>query len=321
MADRPGIGSALAAWLAERGEPAEVEVLERAVGGLSQETWIVRVRRMAGDLEAVLRLPTPASGDRAILAQRAALQAASGSGARAPELLWFDDTGDNPFERPFLVMGRVDGEVPVGWHGLAEHRRHRIAEQAMDALADLHAVDVEATPLGRGRTHPLMTLEGLASLFERLGPLPVEVRAGIWWLRRHVPPGPTRRVVVHGDFRMGNMVVHGDRLAGVLDWEMASPGDPLVDLAWCFIPVWQTPSVDEESLVARYAGRTGQAVDRERLHWHRCLGLLRLAYYALAGARAFDAGRSDDFRLAALRLQLPVHLDRMAAAITGDVVA
>jgi aminoglycoside phosphotransferase (APT) family kinase protein len=320
VADRPEVAPGLAAWLADRGHPAEVEVLERAVGGLSQETWIVRIHLEDRDLDVVLRLPTPASGDRAILTQRAALQAASGSDARAPELLWFDDTGGNPFGRPFIVMHRVPGDVPVGWHELDELRRCGLAEQAIDALAALHGVDVGETPFGGGRTHPLMTLDGLAGLFERLDPVPVEVRAGIWWLRRHVPAEPTRRVIVHGDFRMGNMVVDGDRLAGVLDWEMASPGDPLVDLAWCFIPVWQPSGLDEEPLVLRYAEQTGSPVDPERLGWHRCLGFLRLAYYALAGTRAFDAGRSDDFRVGALRLQLPVHLDRLAASISGEAV-
>jgi hypothetical protein len=50
------------------------------------------------------------------------------------------------------------------------------------------------------------------------------------------------------------------------------------------------------------------------------LGYVRLAYYALAGTRAFDSGRSDDLRLAALRLQLPVHLDRLAATLAGEAV-
>jgi aminoglycoside phosphotransferase (APT) family kinase protein len=127
-------------------------------------------------------------------------------------------------------------------------------------------------------------------------------------------------VLVHGDLRMGNLIVDGDRLAGILDWEMAAPGDPIADLTWCFIPLWEPPGVDEAALVARYEERTGAPVDPARFRWHRVLGYVRLAYYALSGAGAFDGGHSDDLRLAALRLQLPVHLDRLAATLAGESV-
>jgi aminoglycoside phosphotransferase (APT) family kinase protein len=61
---------------------------------------------------------------------------------------------------------------------------------------------------------------------------------------------------------MGNLAVLGDEITGVLDWEMAAPDDPLADLAWCFIPVWEPAGVDGASLVARYEDRSGQPVDR-----------------------------------------------------------
>jgi hypothetical protein len=84
--------------------------------------------------------------------------------------------------------------------------------------------------------------------------------------------------------------------------------------------VWSPAGVDEPALVRRYAERRGEPVDEERYRWHRVLGYVRLAYYALSGTLAFDRARSDDLRLAALRLQLPVHLDRLAATIAGEPV-
>jgi aminoglycoside phosphotransferase (APT) family kinase protein len=134
-----------------------------------------------------------------------------------------------------------------------------------------------------------------------------------------VPP-PGEVAIVHGDFRMGNLVVDGGRIAGVLDWELAEAGDPLVDLDWCFIPVWDLPGVDEGPLVERYRRASGREVDTARMRWRRVLGYVRLAYFALAGTRAFDGGRSDDLRLAALRLQLPVTLDRLTATLAGEPV-
>lgn len=313
MAD--DVADRLAAWLRRRGVDKRVEVEARATVGLSQETWLVRL----DDVEAVLRLPTLASGHRAILTQIAALQSVAESGIPVPALLWHDDTVDNPFACPFFVMTRAAGTVPVGWHELPEPGRTMLARQAIDHLAALHRLDVTCTPLA-GRGSRLMDLDGLRGLLERVAPLPRPVGVALWWLERHRPPPPERLVLVHGDYRMGNLVVADDRITGVLDWEMAGPGDPLVDLAFCFIAVWEPAGVDEAPLVARYAERSGIRVDPAHLHWHRVLAYVRLAYYALAGTRTFDAGRSNDLRIAALRLQLPVTVDRLAATLAGERV-
>jgi hypothetical protein len=73
-------------------------------------------------------------------------------------------------------------------------------------------------------------------------------------------------------------------------------------------------------MIRRYEERRGIQIEPERLHWYRALGYARLAYYSLSGLRAFDGGRSDDLRLAALRLSLPVNLDRLAAVLTGQTL-
>jgi aminoglycoside phosphotransferase (APT) family kinase protein len=314
------VADGLQRWLEDRGLEGEVSVDGRATVGLSQDTWFLTIERAEGSERAVLRLPTPASGTRAIITQRASLEAVAGR-LPAPALLWHDDGEDNPFGRPFLVMGRVDGEVPVGWHDLPEPRRTRIGKHAMEVLAALHATDPgPLAAAASGRAAPT-ELDWYSRRLERLAPLPAVLTGALWWLERHRPPAPERPVLVHGDYRMGNLIVDGDRIAAVLDWEMAAPGDALADVAWCFIPLWAPPGVDERALVGHYAKRTGTEVDDERFHWHRVLGYVRLAYYALAGTRAFDSGRSDDLRLAALRLQLPVHLDRLAATLAGEEVA
>jgi aminoglycoside phosphotransferase (APT) family kinase protein len=309
----------LTAFLRARGARARVEVTGRATVGLSQETRFACLHVDGETSEAVLRLPTQASGTQAILGQRVALQAVAGSAVPAPRLLWFDDGAENAFGRPVLVMERAPGTVPVGWHSVPEPARSTLAVQAMEILAALHAVD--PAPLARfipeGRAAPT-ELDWYTRMLGRFDPLPLVLKAGLWWLERHRPGAETRSALVHGDFRMGNMTVQSDRITGVLDWEMAAPGDPLADLAWCFMPVWELPGVDEPSLMRHYGALTGSVPNPDRLRWHRVLGYVRLAYYMLSAAKAFDSGRSTDLRLAALRLQLPVHLDRLSATLAGE---
>jgi aminoglycoside phosphotransferase (APT) family kinase protein len=318
VAETDLLAEQLRSWLGEQGTCARVQITGRATVGLSQETWFVALTTPAEEFEVVLRLPTRASGKQAILGQRLALQAVAGSAVPAPELLWFDDGTENPFGRPVLVMRRVPGTVPVGWHSLPEPQRSTLALEAVDVLARLHSVDASSlAPLVGPDRHAPTTLEWYSRFLARFEPLPAVLRAGLWWLERHRPQAPPTQALVHGDFRMGNLAVEGDRITGVLDWEMAAPGDPVADLTWCFIPVWELPEVDEPALVARYQERTGAPIDPERLRWQRVLGYVRLAYYSLSGTWAFDTGRSSDLRLAALRLQLPVHLDRLAATLAG----
>lgn len=311
------LADGLKRWLCDRGVTATVDVVGQATVGLSQETWFVRLV-VDGEptRDAVLRLPTAASGTRAIVTQRRALEAVTGSQVPAPELLWFDDDGETPLGRPFILMARAAGAVPVGWSEVPEPERIALAEQAIDILADLHALD--AAPLGPP-VGPAEELARLARRLERVGPIPDTVRTALAWLSARTPqPGDV--AIVHGDYRMGNFVVDGARITAVLDWELAEAGDPLADLDWCTIPVWDLPGLDEEPLVERYRRASGREVDARRMRWRRVLGYVRLAYFALSGTRAFDSGRSDDLRLAALRLQLPVTLDRLAGTLVGETV-
>jgi aminoglycoside phosphotransferase (APT) family kinase protein len=315
-----GVAERLRSYLHGRRVDAEVRLLGRATVGLSQETWFLELAGDGPSRSVVLRLPTPASGSAAIVTQRAALQAVAGSPVPAPAPLWFDDASENPFGRPFVVMERLPGVVPVGWHEVADSQRRGLAEQAVDALAALHAIDVTQTPLAGAQPSRTVALEGLLGLFVRLEPLPLVLTAALAWLRQARPAASGAPVIVHGDYRMGNLLVEDGRLTGVLDWEMTAPGDRLADLTWCFIPVFELAGIDEEAMVARYAEQAGCTVDPAAWHWFRVLGFARLAYYALAGARVFDLGRSDDLRMAALRLQLPVTLDRLAASLAGEPV-
>jgi hypothetical protein len=96
------------------------------------------------------------------------------------------------------------------------------------------------------------------------------------------PPAP-RRALVHGDFRMGNLMVGADGVTGVLDWELAHLGDPVEDLGWLCVPAWRFTRPDRpagglgtrEELAAAYERHSGNAVDTATLAWWELAGTLR----------------------------------------------
>ncbi len=293
-----------------------VSVDSRATGGLSQETWFVTV----DGKPAVLRLPTPASGARSIATQRIALSAAHAAGLPVPELFAADDGAANPLQQPYLLMQRAIGEIPRSWNELAPERRVRLGVDAMHVLAALQRIEPDlATGLRAPATDP--AAEELAFYRRRFGEIGVSrsgtVEVAFRWLEANLPAS-TEPVIVHNDFRMGNLVVGPESITAVLDWELAAIGHPLADLTWCFIAVWEVPEIDIAEMYLEYERAAGVVVDPVAAQWYTAMGYLRLLWYGLSGGSAFAAGQLHDLRQPALRLQTGVRIERLLSVIDGE---
>lgn len=152
---------------------------------------------------------------------------------------------------PFYVMDRADGIVVrerlPDELDAPEHRR-RVGEELMDALAELHAVDWRALGLedfGRPSGYVSRMLsrwsDRLAALTASFRPLP-DLDRVTSWLHEH-EPDDTPHTVIHGDYHLLNVVLSAVppvRLTAILDWEIATIGDPMVDLGWCLL-FWRSP--------------------------------------------------------------------------------
>jgi len=222
------------------------------------------------------------------------------------------------FEAPFYVMERIDGVpvrtgIPESWVADPAHQ-HRAFEELVDALADIHAVDWRAVGL-EGLGKPDRFLERQVSRW--LGQLdsyggreltPARELAG--WLEEHRPEeqAPT---LFHGDYKQDNVLyalTSPPQLLAVVDWEMASIGDPLVDLAWAMIfhpepgkPMGLGGSGDhafdldlapsEASLLDRYAERTGR--DLSRYDWYAVFSRWKLAIVLEGSYAKWQRGESS----------------------------
>jgi aminoglycoside phosphotransferase (APT) family kinase protein len=205
----------------------------------------------------------------------------------------------------------VRGGIPETWTERPEEQG-RALEELVDALAAIHTVDWEACGLGEfAHAGPYLErqigrwLSQLASYDGR--ELPAAERVGEW-LAGTLPPDQAP-ALAHGDYKLDNVLFAESAppdLLAVVDWEMASIGDPLVDLAWAMIfhpgpdgtmPLGVgTPGFDREALpsiatlVARYADRTGR--DVSRVDWYDVFSRWKLAIVLEGSYAKFLRGES-----------------------------
>lgn len=207
---------------------------------------------------------------------------------------------------PFYVMDYIDGhvistELPPGLAESADTRR-RLGEDLVDTLVEIHAADVSDPALSQF-VRPGSYLERQVRRFTQLWEvnatrdLPRVEEVGRALGERS--PEPLPPTVVHGDYRLGNMITtreEPDRIAAVLDWEMGAIGDPRADVGYLVAtysepggeanplgtsPVTATPGFPSRAeLVERYVTSSGREV--EPLGWFEALALWKAAVFCEA---------------------------------------
>ena len=221
----------------------------------------------------------------------------------------------------FYVMERLVGtilrrDVPPGL-GLDREGVAALCRTAVDTLVALHSVDVEAAGLAhldRGDGYVARQVGGWSERFRRARTPDVpDLEATMAWLDSHQPPDRSH-TLVHNDFRFDNLVLAPDdptRVVGVLDWEMATVGDPLMDLGgalayWAqadddpaFLALRRQPThtpgmLTRSEVVERYATARGQAVDPEQWRFYEVFGLFRLAGIAQQIYYRFHHGQTTN---------------------------
>jgi aminoglycoside phosphotransferase (APT) family kinase protein len=272
--------------------PVDIVDLQRLSGGASRETWALR----AGDRDLILRRDPPgrpgAAGSMRLEAD--AMRACHRAGLRVPQVLVDDDGSTLGTEG--LIMGRVAGET-LPRRILRDDRfasaRTRLVGQIGEFLAGLHAIDPAEVP-GIAAIDPLAQYWDSYQAVEDRSPV---FEKAYEWLQTGRPE-PAATIVVHGDLRLGNVIVDDDGLAAVIDWELLHLGDPLEDLAWVCVKAWRFGAPLEvgglgtiDELVAAYERAGGRPVDRDGLHWWLVektlqwgLGCMGQAHVHLSGA-------------------------------------
>jgi len=304
-------------------DAAEIEFAQFH-GGHANLTYLVR----AGDREFVLRRPPlgeVAPGAHDMGREYRVLSVLHERFPLAPQVHHYCDDPD-VIGKPFFVMERRRGFIirgfwPEGLDDSMEAKR-RVGEGLVDALAALHGVDYEELGLGdlgrpdgfaerqvRGWTDRWQRSKGdevpdMDHLAQRLG-------AAI--------PEPQAAVLLHNDFKLDNAMVDGSgSLVAVFDWDMATTGDPLVDLGATLSYFDGPPEVEivvppdrkvlddtmsDDDVIARYAAASG--LDVSAIGWYRALGAFRIAVILQQIHIRWVRGQTTDERFAALGAVVP----------------
>jgi len=240
--------------------------------------------------------------------EAAALTRAAATGAPVPHVLVADDSVA-ALGNPYLVCDFIGGETIVRriQRALDDASRASLVTQCADALAAIHRAD--PTGIGLKSSDPL---DDWHAQLDEMGDTTATFEWAFRWLARN-RPSESSDVLVHGDFRMGNLIIDTDaqpaRLAAVLDWELTHTGEVYEDLAWFCIRAWRfgAPRAlgagglgSVEELVRAYEQAAGTTLDRAAMHWWLVLSTLRWGVICRYQAERHLSGQTQSVELAAI---------------------
>jgi len=310
--------------------------LQRIAVGWSHETWLFDARWREDGGIRTLGLCLRRDPGNALLRELSdlgeqfrVLQCLEATPLPTPRPYWYEsDTAI--LGRPFLVMEKVPGTCPSPWgrdgraYYAAAAARGVLPESFTDTLATLHTLDWRAAGLeflgvpAPGTDFAQREMAKWRAFIEQTDAPPDPLLTDlVCWLEANAP-ATTRLSLVHGAYRTGNLLLDGDRISAVLDWELQVIGDPLYDVAYVLSDLNREGSellsnlVARETFFERYEAATGITIDEDVCRYYHLLYAMRSAAFWLSASDLYARGASGDLRLARTAWSVPVVLERAA---------
>jgi aminoglycoside phosphotransferase (APT) family kinase protein len=240
-----------------------------------------------------------------------------------PRVFGLHTAQDNPFGGELFVMEFLTGTAVNVWrradHGLLQadwDGPRGIAADVVDYAARIHSIGPDRAPHGVPTIEFADQVRRWRREYEESGfnRDPV-LEESFHWMLAHAP-APVMPGLVHGDYRIGNMLLSDSRVSAILDWELAYLGDVRFDIGYLATDYMAGKHLrpktrlmgaiaDREWFFSEYERRTGQPLDRQAVTVFSALGLASLMAMTYTGLRRYADGRSTDFRRAWARFALP----------------
>ncbi len=287
--------------------PVELIGARMLAGGASKEAWAVDVTAGGEPLELLVRRAAGGviheSATLPLEQEYGVIEAAFAAGVRVP--------------RPYGYLGELDGREAFATERVAGETigrrivtrpeladaRHALPLELAEEIAKVHAIAPETLPF----LHTSDEIARNENELDSVGEPHPAIELGLRWLceNRPEPLGP---VVLHGDFRIGNVVVSERGFEYLLDWEFAHIGDPREDVAWPIVRAWRFGADDlhlggvgaTEPYLERYCELTGREIHVDELFWWEVLGNVKWAVGALTQSRRHLSGQERSVELAVL---------------------
>ncbi|MEM9668061.1 MAG: phosphotransferase family protein [Pseudomonadota bacterium] len=304
--------NALASNLGESG--SKIANLARLSGGASQETWSFDlISPDGGQKRQILRrapngLSEARSDNAMTLADEARLIEAAGRTGVPVPLVVHICTPNNGLGEAF-IMDFLEGETIapriLRSDDLAT-ARSSLAAQCGEALASVHRIETSALPEleASSAADQLNRYEELYHEYD----IPRPTFDLAFQILRETLPEPMEPVLVHGDFRLGNLMINRSGLAGILDWELAHFGDPREDIGWICVNSWRFGRTenrvggfgDLDTFLDAYADAGGQRFSPKDIDWWEMLGSLKWGIMCITMYDMYRSGADPSVERAAI---------------------
>lgn len=300
------IAPRVAAFLARQlGEPVQVDELHRLPGGASREIWSFTATGATHPTARYVLRRDPAGSviESSREGEFRLLQAAHAAGVPVPAVRWCGDAAADLGS--FFIMEFVAGETiarKLFRDDAFTAARSALPKQLAQALARIHAMPLDTLDfLARPAddvTPAAAELQRYEDIYRAIAPEPHPAfELAFRWLAAR-KPSPRRRTVVHGDFRIGNVIVGPDGLRSVIDWELTHVGDPMEDLGWMCVRSWRFGADDKpvgglgqrKCFFAAYEHAGGDPVDPAVVRWWEVFGNLKWGIICIMQAQTFLRG-------------------------------
>jgi aminoglycoside phosphotransferase (APT) family kinase protein len=271
------------------------------------------------------------------------MQAVAGSGVPIPHVYCFESTTTVTGAR-FIAMEWVNGEVPNPWRRAGKQflaaaaARGNLGPDWVRAIVRLHSAPVAGRLVSAGVDSELTMdrflvgeIEHWSTIIESAanhpGALVVEA---CHWLRDNPPQTAGPITALHGDLRMGNLIVAEDRVVALLDWEMAGLGDWRADLGYCLMPYnggklleHHSPTAGglmaPEAFLELYESESGRRLSPDEAAYFMVLGSVKMIAIFCTAIDQYAAGRSTDPRFAWLSIPLAGLVDDIVGLLESGV--
>lgn len=298
--------------------PVQITDAKPLAGGASRDTWLFTIEVGGETQKIILRrdLPTQMFDDALTRRQEFQLMdAAYQHGVKVAKMRWSCED-ESVLGSPFFIMDYVQG-ISIGRKVMSlpemATAREALPQQMAEELAKIHSLDVSAYQLDflsrpqGGRTPAEEAMHQMITILDDLGIYNPTWEWALRWAQNNQPQ-QNPLSFIHGDFRIGNLLVDETGLTAVIDWEFGHLGNPDEELGYLCMRDWRFGQhdkraaglTDRETFLTAYEQASGRSVSREAVDWWELMGNIRWGIICMAQANRHLSGEEPSVELASL---------------------